>query len=84
MATVSEHGVVTVLRRLCMQRICMCRRGTHAWEAIQPSDEHMLPHDPESKLRAERFIKEGWEEVRAIRRVMGRDELTGEPWRRVQ
>ena len=73
-----------VFRQLCMMKVCACPAGTHAWNAIQPTNEHMIPHDPGSRLRAERYLDQSAKDIRDIRRQMGRDEFTGEPWRRAQ
>ena len=79
-----EERMTILFKTLCMMKICSCPRGTHAWHAIQSVSEHMIPHDPGSRLRAERYLDQSAKDIRDIRIQMGRDELTGEPWRRAQ
>ena len=75
---------MVTINRVCTYGWCNCPIGTHAWNALSSVDEHMIPHDPGSKLRAERLIRQNEDAVRDIRRQMGRDEVTGEPWRKAQ
>ena len=73
-----------LFKTLCMMKICSCPKGTHAWNALRGEDEHMEPHDPGSKFRAEAYIHNCLNAVHDIRLMMGRDVLTGEPWSTTQ